>query len=210
MRLSGRLVGVHEADRGDAIGPVADQALFPLRLGEGDAARLPERSAVGLHVVDGRCAVMACRAGGHDRRDDERGDQSLPRKLPQAGQLRSELLLGSRAEIDEEVAHDLRDNAPPPHVYVSQEACLPDPSTESDRGAGRLVETLRGASFVEQAGRLELSLFVHHTGKDLGGEGGGDSRERVRRKEGRIGADGTEELPMVLERGSQVTESHRS
>src|ERR1700682_11651 len=72
IRGSRRLVEVHEADRRDPIGPVANQTLLRLRLFERIAARLPERSAVRLHVIDGGRAVVARRARGHDGRDDER------------------------------------------------------------------------------------------------------------------------------------------
>src|SRR5438105_10627834 len=36
MPASGSPVGVHQADRGEPVGPVADQALLLLRLGESD------------------------------------------------------------------------------------------------------------------------------------------------------------------------------
>src|ERR1700693_1429283 len=51
MRGSRRPVEMHQADRGDPIRPVANQALLLLRLAEGDVAPLPDRSAIGLHVV---------------------------------------------------------------------------------------------------------------------------------------------------------------
>src|ERR1700724_1080450 len=72
MGGSRRLVEVHEADRRDPIGPVANQALLLLRLGECRAARLPERPAVRLHVIDGCRAVVARRARRRDGRVDQR------------------------------------------------------------------------------------------------------------------------------------------
>src|SRR5207237_1183507 len=66
-----RPVEVHEADRRDPIRPVADQALLQ-RLGGQGAARLPERRAIRLHVIDGGRAVVARRARSGDGRGDER------------------------------------------------------------------------------------------------------------------------------------------
>jgi hypothetical protein len=64
---SRRAVGVNQRDVGEPVGPVADQAFLLLWFAEREAARFPDRRAIGLHVVDRRCGVMACHAGGRDR-----------------------------------------------------------------------------------------------------------------------------------------------